>query len=93
MNKIIIDPDAINNVITEPQHRKLAYSIYALLGVILGAMQTAFVIYGYEAVWFNAVIGVYVFLALPFGGLAATNTPTEQEEIDTDNSAIDEITE
>lgn len=93
MNKIIIDNDAINNVVTKPEHRKLAYSIYAILGIVLGAMQAAFVVYGYEALWFNATIGVYLFLALPFGGLAVTNTPIEQEEIDTENSANDEITE
>lgn len=92
MNKIIVDKDALNNVLESPEQRKVAYKIYALLGVIFGAMQTAFVIYGYEATWFNATVGVYLFLAIPFGGLALTNTPsTEQQEEITIGETDDDI--
>lgn len=84
MNKIVVDKDALNNVLESPEQRKIAYKIYAALGIILGAMQAAFVIYGYDAIWFNATVGVYLFLAIPFGGLALTNTPAseQQEEIE-----------
>ena len=93
MNKIIIDKNALNNILEKPEHRKLAYKIYTALGILLGLAQTFFVIYGSEAIWFNATIGAYLFLAFPFGGLAVANTPTEQKEIEEDFLTNDELTE
>lgn len=81
MNKIVVDKDALNNVLESPEQRKIAYKTYAALGILLGAIQAGLFVYGADPLWFNATVAVYLFLALPFGGLALTNTPsTEQQE-------------
>ena len=88
MNKIVVDKDALNNILESPEQRKIAYKIYTALGILLGLAQSFFVIYGYEAIWFNATIGAYLFLAIPFGGLALTNTPASEAQTEIDEADI-----
>jgi len=63
--------------ILTPAHRKLVYAVYALLGVVVGAIQVAYVAAeAGQPVWLNVSLAVYGFLGTALGLTAAANTPT-----------------
>lgn len=88
MNKIVVDKDAMNNILESPEQRKIAYKIYAIIGLVLGAAQVYLSISGYNFTWFEALIGTYLFLSIPFGGLALTNTPASEAQTEIDEADI-----
>jgi hypothetical protein len=63
--------------ILNPVHRKVVYAVYAFAGVILGAIQVAFVAAeSGQPVWLTVSLAVYAFLGTALGATAASNTPT-----------------
>ena len=88
MNKVIqVDPSAINNIITNAKARQIIYSVFILLGVVIGALQTA----GITAEWLEISVNVYTYLTAGVVVLALTNTPGDkkQEEVEVDESTED----
>lgn len=75
--------------ILPPAQRRIAYVVFALLGVAVGAIQV-----GYGAAetsqptWLTVALAVYAFLGGALGMTAASNTPTPQHRRD-DTGAID----
>lgn len=53
-------------------HRKLAYQIYALLGVVAGAAQIVFATHSTPD-WFTTALQVYAYLGAVLGLTAAAN--------------------
>lgn len=87
MNKVIqVDPAAINNIITNAKARQIIYAVFVILGVVIGALQTA----GITAGWLEISVNVYTYLTALVVVLALTNTPGEkkQEEV-----IVDEVSE
>lgn len=87
MNKVIqVDPSAINNIITNAKARQIIYAVFVVLGVVIGALQTA----GITAEWLEISVNVYTYLTALVVALAFTNTPGEkkQEEV-----IVDEVSE
>lgn len=68
----------LGNVIDSALARKIIYSVYIVLGVILGAVQVGFAaIEGAgQPDWLTIALAVYAFLSVPLGSLAVSNTPT-----------------
>lgn len=91
MNKVIqVDPSAINNIVTNAKARQIIYAVFVVLGVVIGALQTA----GITAEWLEISVNVYTYLTALVVVLALTNTPGEkkQEEIVVDEP-VEEIAE
>lgn len=62
--------------------RRRVYAIFALLGLIAGAVQIAFLAIDPDLpTWLNVSIVVYNFLSVPFGALAASNTPSPENPV------------
>lgn len=81
MNKVIqVDPNAINNVISNAKARKVIYGVFVILGLVIGSVQAS----GLVAEWLNVATNVYIYLTAALGALALTNTPgeTKQEEVE-----------
>lgn len=58
-----------------PPVRKWAYIVFALLGVVFGATQTAFTTAEVPApLWLTVAFQVYLYVGGAFGLIAATNT-------------------
>ena len=61
-------------------HRRIAYAVYAVIGVILGAVQV-----GYGAAeagqptWLTVALAVFAFVGGAVGLTAVQNTPTRAE--------------
>lgn len=64
-----------------PKHRKKAYALFGLLGVLIGA---TFVGFAAAAVavptWLKVVAAVYAFVGGPVGAVANANTPSQTHE-------------
>ena len=61
-------------------YRKLAYAIFALVGVIFGATQVAFVTAEMaQPVWLNIALQVYLYVGVAFGMVATANTNVPPE--------------
>lgn len=66
--------------------RRTTYAIFALVGLIMGAVQVGFFAVDPDLpTWLNVTIIVYNFLALPFGALAASNVPSPERIIYADD--------
>ena len=64
--------------ILPPKVRKIAYSIYALLGVGIGATQVGFAAAeAGQPVWLTVSLAVFAFLGGAFGFVAGNNTSPE----------------
>lgn len=73
------------NDIIPAKYRKPTYVVYALVGVALGAIATA---YGPDNVpdWHAVTSNVYLYIGGAFGLTAAANTITKKRVGDTDDS-------
>ena len=58
-----------------PRARAVVYTTLALLGVVVGATQVAYVALGTQPQWLTVALAVYGFLASAGAVTAATNTP------------------
>jgi len=66
----------LNNIIRSGTARKSIYSAFAALGLIYSAIGVAFAsLHIADPGWFVAAGAVLVFLGVPTGGLALSNTP------------------
>ena len=66
--------------ILSPAHRKVAYAIFAVLGVALGAAQVGFLAAeAGQPMWLTVALAVYTFVAGAFGFTTArANTPDQR---------------
>lgn len=73
------------NDIIPAKYRKPIYAVYALIGVALGAIATA---YGPDSVpeWHAITSNVYLYIGGAFGLTAAANTIVHKPVPDTDNA-------
>lgn len=63
--------------IIPPKVRKFAYAAYALLGVALGATQTAYLSLELgQPGWLTVALAVFSYLGIAFGVVALKNTVT-----------------
>jgi hypothetical protein len=59
-----------------PHVRKPFYAAYALLGIVVGAIQVAYVAADAgQPTWLTVCLAVYGFIGTAFGVTAASNTP------------------
>ena len=66
-----------DSIISNRKLRKNLYVVFAVLGVVFGAVQTAFVSASAEApTWLDVAFQVYLYVGGAFGLLAAKNTVT-----------------
>jgi hypothetical protein len=56
------------------RYRKAAYGVYALVGVVLGAIQVAYLNINGQPQWLTVALAVYGFVGLSIGATAASNT-------------------
>jgi hypothetical protein len=62
-----------------PNARKALYTVYAVLGVAIGAVQVGYTSSGAEQpTWLIVTLAVFGFLGTALGVTAASNTPTEE---------------
>jgi hypothetical protein len=62
--------------------RRRVYAVFALVGLIAGAVQVGFLAADPNLpLWLNISIVVYNFLAAPFGALAASNIPSPERQL------------
>lgn len=61
------------------KYRKVAYQIYATIGVILGALQVAISALPdvHQPPWLVAALAVYAFVGTAVGLVAQANTPAD----------------
>ena len=72
--------------------RRRVYAIFALVGLIATAVQLAFLAIDPNLpMWLNISIVVYNFLAVPFGALAASNTPSPENPVVVVNGPADVV--
>ena len=56
-------------------YRKLVYTIFAIVGVTIGATQVAFTAAQLDQpVWLNVALQVYLYVGVAFGMVASANT-------------------
>jgi hypothetical protein len=60
--------------------RKKVYAIYALVGVVLGALQVAYLNIAGQPQWLTVALAVYGFLGTALGATAASNTPAVKRD-------------
>lgn len=66
----------LGSIITNHTVRKWLYGIYGLVAIAAAAAQVAYAsLHVADPSWLVAAIAVIAFLAIPFAGLAAANTP------------------
>lgn len=64
--------------ILSPAARKIAYAVFAVLGVALGAVQVGFAAAeSGQPVWLTVGLAVYAFVGGAIGFTARANTPAE----------------
>lgn len=63
--------------IVPPAARKYLYAAYALVGLVLGAVQVAYGIT--EPEWVTVALAVYGFVGTAFGATAASNVTYEPQ--------------
>ena len=69
----------VGNIITDPRVRESVYTIFAVLGVALGATQVGFSAAEQgQPVWLTVALAVYAFLGAAGLGVARANTPTRE---------------
>jgi len=57
--------------------RKIAYAVYALIGLALGAIQVGFsAAEAAQPVWLTVALAVFAFVGAGLGLTAASNTPS-----------------
>lgn len=89
-----IDENVLNNLIKSPKKRLVIYSIYALLGLIIGSAQVALLALDMTQPDFMvAILSVYVYLIVPFGLLAVSNTPNKSKENSLENNTESKASE
>jgi hypothetical protein len=73
----------MNNPLTDvltPKARKLVYGIYAVLGLLIGAIQVG---YGAASVstptWLKVALAVFAFVGTGIGAAAGSNVPSTTE--------------
>ena len=68
------------NDLIPPQWRSVAYRVFALVGIVLGAVQVG---YGSanagQPTWLTVALAVYAFVGGALGLTAGHYTPTDQE--------------
>lgn len=62
--------------ILTPAVRRYVYAAYALVGIVLGAIQVAYGVT--EPQWLTVSLAVYAFLGTALGLTAASNTPSPE---------------
>lgn len=73
----------VGNIITDPRVRESVYTIFAVLGVALGATQVGFSAAEQgQPVWLTVALAVYAFLGAAGLGVARANTPTRENIVD-----------
>lgn len=55
--------------------RRYVYALWALIGLVLGAVQA----FGSDPSWLPGALAVYAFVSTAIGVTAASNTPKPQE--------------
>ena len=77
--------------IIPPELRKPIYAVYAVIGVVLGALQVAL---DPDPSWLITSLAVYTFIGGAIGALASANTPALSTPTDVaDDEVEDEDTE
>lgn len=72
--------------------RRTTYAVFGLLGLILGAVQIAFLAVDPNLpTALNVCILVYNFFALPFGALAASNVPSPERLVMIPQAEMDDF--
>jgi hypothetical protein len=67
----------LGKIITSATARKVIYSTYVILLVIVGAIQVAFAaVSSSQPAWLIGALAVMAYLGVPVGGLAIANTST-----------------
>lgn len=70
-------PPNLGVVITNPTVRKVIYSTYIILLVVVGAVQVGFAaVQSGQPAWLIAALAVLAYLGVPVGGLALVNSPS-----------------
>ena len=59
-------------------YRKAVYAVYALAGVVLGALGIAYV--AAEPTWLKTALAVYAFVGTALGATAHANTPARRRK-------------
>lgn len=59
--------------------RKWVYSVYGIIGLVLGAFQVAFAELGDSPVWLGVALAVYTFVGGAVGLTALSNTGTKKD--------------
>lgn len=68
--------------ILAPGLRRVLYIVFAVIGVVFGATQTAFVTAEVAApIWLTVAFQVYLYVGGAFGLVAATNTTTPTAQV------------
>lgn len=69
----------VGNIITDPKVREAVYSVFAVIGLALGAAQVGFsAAEAGQPVWLTVGLAVYAFLGAAGLGVARANTPTPE---------------
>ena len=64
-----------------PRARAVVYTTLALLGVVVGATQVAYVALGTQPIWLSVAVAVYGFLASAGSLTSRTNTPVPRRAL------------
>lgn len=59
--------------ILPPRARQAVYAVYALIGVILGAIQVAYLNVAGQPTWLTVALAVFGFIGTALGATAASN--------------------
>lgn len=70
----------LDQIIPDPAKRKPVYRVFALIGLVLGAVQVGFASADAgQPIWLTVAFGVYGFLAAAGFTVAQANTNVQQE--------------
>lgn len=70
-------PDHLGMIVTSARIRKIIYTVYVLVIIIIGAIQVGFAaVSAGQPDWLTIALAVAAYLGVPVGGLAAVNTST-----------------
>lgn len=67
--------------ILKPEHRKVMYGVWALVGLILGGFQVGYLAAGEQPLWVTVSLAVYGFASTGIGATASANTNKEESFI------------
>lgn len=78
--------DVLRELIPHPA-RKMIYAVYALAGVVLGAVTTGLAAAGAaDPVALTVSLAVYAYLGGPVGVIASANTPATEQGVIVDDA-------